>query len=369
METLVAGQKLTRPGRILVVDDEEKNRSLLKDSLDAKGYDVEEATNGREALEKVASWPPDAILLDVMMPEMDGYETCRTLKRRSETAAIPILMITALNERDERLNGIKEGANDFLTKPIDIQDVLLRVQNAVIGKRMVDQLQQSNDKLQKLILRSDLTYLIIQELLSPLSSMMESLEQLNMSAGSRAESGEQRWITEARRGAVELERTIQFILDVARLEAGEMPVNPAPCAINDLVEEVAAEHPQGRVQLETAKERLSAKCDEQITRRVLSSLVHNAIKMSGNSAQVRLKTGKEGGHTRISVMDKASQIPAEYRSKVFSEFKKGGEHNQSHATGLSLTFCKLAIEAQRGRIGVDPNPGGGNIFWIELPAT
>src|ERR1039457_6206403 len=98
-------------GFVLIVDDEEQNRTLLRDPLEARGYEITEAENGIVALEKIAAHLPDVILLDVMMPQMDGFEVCRRLKTNSKTAHIPILMVTALSERKERLMGIAVGAN------------------------------------------------------------------------------------------------------------------------------------------------------------------------------------------------------------------------------------------------------------------
>src|SRR5690349_21730293 len=118
-------------GQLLVVDDEVSNRVLLRDPLEARGYHVREAANGPEALHAVKKLRPDTILLDVMMPGMDGFEVCRRLKQDPASAHVPILMITALSDRKERLLGIEAGANDFLNKPVDMQDLILRVGNAV----------------------------------------------------------------------------------------------------------------------------------------------------------------------------------------------------------------------------------------------
>jgi class 3 adenylate cyclase len=140
------------PGCVLVVDDEEQNRSLLRDPLEARGYEVEEAEDGVLALRKIAGHPPDVILLDLMMPNMDGFEVCRRLKQDPKTAHIPILIVTALSDRKERLMGIEAGANDFLNKPIDMQDVILRVGNAVYAKHLHDQLQVEREKSEQLLL-------------------------------------------------------------------------------------------------------------------------------------------------------------------------------------------------------------------------
>ena len=138
-------------GFVLVVDDEEQNRTLLRDPLEARGYEVEEAENGLLALQKIAAHLPDAILLDLMMPRMDGFEVCRRIRANPKTAHIPILMITAPSERGDRLLGIQAGANDFLNKPIDLADVILRVGNAVYAKHLHDQLQAEQEKSERLL--------------------------------------------------------------------------------------------------------------------------------------------------------------------------------------------------------------------------
>jgi class 3 adenylate cyclase len=139
-------------GFVLVVDDEEQNRTLLRDPLEARGYEVEEAENGLQALQKIAARPPDVILLDLMMPKMDGFEVCRRVRKDAKTAHIPILLVTALSDRKERLTGIESGANDFLNKPVDMQDVILRVGNAVYSKHLHDQLGAEQEKSERLLL-------------------------------------------------------------------------------------------------------------------------------------------------------------------------------------------------------------------------
>jgi adenylate cyclase len=153
IEPTLKHQKLV-PARayVLVVDDEEQNRILLRDPLEARGFHVKEAQNGAEALEAIAERLPDVILLDLMMPGMDGFEVCRRLKSNSATAPIPILIVTALSERKERLMGIEAGANDFLNKPVDIADLLLRVANAAHSKALFDQLQAEREKSDQLLL-------------------------------------------------------------------------------------------------------------------------------------------------------------------------------------------------------------------------
>ncbi len=139
-------------GYVLVVDDEEHNRTLLRDPLEARGYEIAEAENGVQALQKIGEREPDVVLLDLMMPKMDGFEVCRRLKKDAQTAHLPVLMISSLSERQERLMGIEAGASDFLNKPIDLPDVILRVRNAVYSKHLHDQLQAEQARSEKLLL-------------------------------------------------------------------------------------------------------------------------------------------------------------------------------------------------------------------------
>jgi adenylate cyclase len=141
-----------RRGLVLVVDDEEQNRVLLCDSLEAQGYEIAEAENGEQALQRVAECSPNVVLLDVMMPGMDGFEVCRRLKGDPRTAGIPVLMVTALSERKERMIGIAAGANDFLNKPVDMLDLTFRVRNAVYIGQLFDRLLTEQQKSEELLL-------------------------------------------------------------------------------------------------------------------------------------------------------------------------------------------------------------------------
>ncbi|MCP5362011.1 MAG: response regulator [Hyphomicrobiales bacterium] len=129
------------PGRVLVVDDLVPNVKLLEAKLSNDYYEVFSAFSGQEALDKVKEVQPDIILLDIMMPEMDGFEVCRRLKADPETALIPVVMVTALSEQEDRVRGLEAGANDFITKPIDDLHLLARVRSLVRLKVMVDELR------------------------------------------------------------------------------------------------------------------------------------------------------------------------------------------------------------------------------------
>jgi len=138
----------TKKPKILVVDDEEKNLKLLSIILQSGNYDIQTATNGREALEKTREYSPDLILLDVMMPEMDGFETCRRLREDPDTRFIPVVMVTALGDQESRNRGLDAGADDFLTKPVDRTEVLIRAKNLLRVKEFEDFLKKHNELLE-----------------------------------------------------------------------------------------------------------------------------------------------------------------------------------------------------------------------------
>ena len=130
------------PARILVVDDEDRNRRLLAAMLEAEGYSATEAADGAQALELARQSPPDLVLLDIMMPGMDGYEVARALKADAATQAIPVVMVTALDDRESRLRGLEAGAEEFVTKPVDRNELRVRVRNLLRLKQFSDQLEQ-----------------------------------------------------------------------------------------------------------------------------------------------------------------------------------------------------------------------------------
>ena len=144
---------MDKPNRILIVDDEEANRELLEAILVPLGYEAILAGDGKEALEKVREIPPDLILLDIMMPKMDGFEVARRLKDDEDTRTIPIVMVTALRETGERIKGIECGADDFLSKPFDRHELMARVKSLLRIKHLHDELKQKNDLLYRILNR------------------------------------------------------------------------------------------------------------------------------------------------------------------------------------------------------------------------
>lgn len=361
-------------GHVLVVDDEVTNRELLSDVLKARGYRVTEAGDGEQALRIVTKSSPDVVLLDVMMPGMDGFEVCRTLKNEPKTAAIPILLVTSLTGRSERLQGIEAGANDFITKPIDVQDVVLRVRNAAYTKHLFDRLQENYEQLQKLeALKDNLIHMIIHDMKSPLGVMVGNMELLQMDVGNRLSKEETNYIKMTIRMGWSLNEMIVSLLDVSRLEAGEMPLKLSPSDLSamagEAMETLKVTADQRRLTMSRTYEPVTVSCDRDLIRRVITNLVGNAIKFTPEKGEIRVVIESLEAHVKVSVIDSGSGIPREYHEKIFEKFGQieARQENRKYSTGLGLTFCKLAVEAHGGEIGIDSEVGRGSTFWFLLP--
>lgn len=359
------------PATVLVVDDEPKNVTLLTDLLESRNYTVWSAPNGEQGLALARDRFPDVVLLDVMMPRLDGFEVCRRLKGDQKTAFIPVLLVTALDARQDRLTGIDAGANDFISKPIDAGDLVLRVRNAVTTKQLHDRVGTQLRQLQELeMARDTLTHMIVHDLRSPLTGLQGYLDLLGMVAGDNAEIID--YASEAQLIAARLTEMISQVLDVSRLEAGQLPVSLKdtdlrmllPSAIRSL-----GPAPSGiRVVLELPLTPVQLMCDPDLISRVAINLVGNAFKFTPEGGQVRVALAAEADRVRITVTDDGPGIPAEFRAVIFEKFGQApqGRAAAVRSSGLGLTFCKLAVEAHGGSIGVEAAENGGACFWVEL---
>lgn len=356
---------------ILVVDDEPKNVQLLTDLLDSRNYTVCSAADGEQGLALARDRLPDVVLLDVMMPGLNGFEVCRRLKGEQKTAMIPVLLVTALNAREDRLAGIDAGANDFITKPIDSGDLILRVRNAAATKRLHDRVASQLRRLQELeSARDTLTHMIVHDLRSPLTGLQGYLDLLRAVADGNAEVVE--YASEAQLITGRLTEMISQVLDVSRLESDQMPLSLRETDLMALVPAAVASlgPPPGGiiVTYEMPKSPVTVMCDPDLISRVVVNLVGNAYKFTPSAGQVRIGLAAEDDRVRLTVTDNGPGIPAEFRGVIFEKFGQAplGQAAGVRSSGLGLTFCKLAVEAHKGKIGIEGAEHGGARFWVEL---
>jgi signal transduction histidine kinase len=361
----------------MVVDDNVTNLQLLEMLLRMRGYQVQTFTRGQAALEAAASAPPDVILLDIAMPEMDGYEVCRRLKADARLAAIPVIFISALSATRDKIKAFSCGGVDYVTKPFQIEEVHARVETHHKLRQLQIQLERQNGELQdnynqlrKLeALRDNLTHMVVHDMRSPLAIVQMSVEMLKTMLTGLGES-ETKLLDGALRGAQTMNRMTTQLLDVSRLESGQMPLNKTACELAPFaqaaLEAIAPLLGERRAVLDV-REPLTALCDAVLLRRVLDNLLSNALKFTPPGKDITVSIAREGDAAQLAVTDTGAGIPEKYHQKIFEKFSQIAGEQQSKGTGLGLTFCKLAVEAHGGQIGVDSEIGRGSTFWFTLP--
>ena len=354
--------------RVLVVDDIPANLRLLEAKLRAEYFEVALAASGPEALALSAAWAPDIVLLDVMMPGMDGYEVCRRLKSQEATAHIPVVMVTALTDQAERVRGLEAGADDFISKPVDTDELLLRVRNAVRTKQLDD------ERLALLRRRETLANMIVHDIRNPLLAITLCAQGLLKKSRAPAVRHLADLIVDQTR---QLDDFVGDLLNVARLERDDLPLRRTR---EDLVElgrivlgnhRVVAEKKQIRLELEASPGACPAEVDRQLILRLLDNLIANAVKFSPEHARVTLTftpAGADGTPRRIRVEDEGPGVPQDYRETIFEAYGVVQQPNAAlPQTGLGLAFCRMAAEAHGGRISVQARQPRGSVFTVDLP--
>ncbi|MDX2217192.1 MAG: hybrid sensor histidine kinase/response regulator [Oculatellaceae cyanobacterium bins.114] len=350
---------------ILVVDDEPSGFTVVKSLLTPQGYNISCVSSAQDAFTQLETALPDVILLDVMMPEMDGIEACRLLKAHPDWQHIPVIIVTALNSKSDLVRCIEAGADDFITKPVNGLELRSRVRSMLRIKHQYDALQST------LSLREDLSHMIVHDLRNPLASILLAAEILK-----RFESSDrqQQKIEQIVIAGQQMQSLIDSLLLMAKLESGKMilrredtDLNAMCSAAIALIEPLAAQkkleliadlpEPNGRVSI-----------DINIFRRVLDNLLSNSIKFAPFNSQVILKVSYPRLHqAQIQVIDFGPGVPEDLRQSIFEKYQVGKFVKEVPQIGLGLAFCKMAVEAHGGQITVETNQPKGSIFTISLP--
>lgn len=370
-------------GLLLVVDDNEMNRDMLSRRLERQGYQVATATDGRETMAAVRARPFDLVLLDIMMPEIDGYEVLQQLKADDTLRHIPVIMISAIDELDSVVRCIELGAEDYLPKPFNPTLLKARIGAALERKRsrdremkLFDQLEQKHKRLQELEkLRDDLMNMIVHDLRTPLSSLLGGVQMLDKLGELNEQQLEMAGI--AIRGGNRLLSMINDLLDVEKMESGSMQLDYGMVQAADLVTGAVAqvswliENKKLELVTDIAAEIPPFKGDQEKLQRVLVNLLANAIKFTptGGTITVHGAHSADGQFTEFSVRDTGEGIPAEDFEHIFEKFGQveSRQAGRTMSTGLGLTFCKLAVEAHGGDIRVQSERGAGSTFTFTIP--
>jgi two-component system sensor histidine kinase/response regulator len=370
--TRSAFERQQRP-RILIVDDEPMNVILLE-RLFSREYDVTTATNGRDTLAHLAKSNFDCLLLDIMMPGISGLQVLQSIRADSATAELPVILVSALTERQDVVRGLQRGANDYVTKPIEMDILSARVQTQITLKRLQDQRKLAIEELERAQeMKDQLLRIASHDLKSPLANIGMIRYLLRDAVSDNPIALE--YVDMLDSTSEHMLAVIRDFLDTAAIQSGELDLMPEAFPASEVVNEVVEQYrlPALRKDMTFDVEGISGDlyADRMRTAQALDNLVSNAIKYSPMGTTVRITSEQRGDLLRITVIDRGPGISDEDRARLFTQFGRlsarptGGESS----TGLGLWIVKHLINIQGGEVGVDTEIGRGSSFWMELPCV
>jgi len=372
-------------GTILVVDDDQRNVRLMESILRGSGYQVVKAYDGEEALRVVENGPPDLLLLDVMMPKMSGFELCQTLKRRYETRLLPIILVTALNALEDKVQALEFGADDFLSKPINKVELLAKVRSVLRVKALQDELELKRMEIeatnQELIrmqgFKESMMQMVVHDLKNPLASIMGNVQLIQMqSVDITPPARLKELLQRTQESARQLMRMILNILQIGKLEERKMTLKLEPVPLHGLVQEnvdeMAGLSVRDDIRLENRLQPDLAplRADRELLSRVIANLLSNAFKHTPSGGRVTIEGRQEGEAVTLMVSDTGEGIPEDLQPRIFEKFVAGesdASKRMLYDSGLGLTFCRLAVECHGGKIWLKSKPGEGTTVFISLP--
>jgi signal transduction histidine kinase len=378
---------------VLIVDDNPTNLDMLINLLDQAGFEVYAAEDGESAIEQVQYTQPDIILLDIMMPGIDGYETCRLLKANSKTQDIPIIFITALSDIGDKVKGFEVGAVDYVTKPFQHSEVLARLTTQLTLRRLQKSLQVQNIQLQQEIVQRQLAEQALEQQALELKTRNEELNAFARTVAhdlqapvalitGYADLLQQHWLTMSptdvqeflqtiTHAGLKLSNIISSLLLLARVRKGQVEINPLN--MTRIVAEMQQRLPH---LIKNYEAHLSVPAAWPVglgygpwVEEVWMNYVTNAIKYGGRPPQVELgATPQEDGWIRFWVRDNGPGLSPEEQTRLFTEFTQL-DRSRTDGNGLGLSIVKCIVEKLGGQVGVESRVGQGSTFYFTLPGA
>jgi signal transduction histidine kinase len=366
------------PARILIVDDEPHNRQLLEVMLKSEGFLFMSAANGEEALAMVARQPPDLILLDLMMPGMDGFQVAAQIKANVATKNIPVIMVTALDDRNVRMLGLNAGAEDFLTKPVDRAELYVRVRNLLRLKAAIEEahvarmMAEHANSAKTLFLRA-----MSHELRTPLNAISGFAEILELGIRGAVNPEQSQDLGRIRRAAAYLLRLINDVLTVARLE-GARPLHLISVAVNPMLAEVEglcaiqAKAKGLKLTVTPSPREVFVTADAERLQQILLNLITNAIKFTPKGGSIDVTCDRAAGMVQVRVRDTGVGVRLADLDRVFEAFVQIDRHLTTatqQGVGLGLSISRELARAMHGDLTLESTEGAGSTFTLTLPSA
>lgn len=362
--------------KILIVDDVMSNVLLLKVLLTNEKFKIVTASDGHQALAQVEKENPDLILLDVMMPDMSGFEVSQQLKANPGTAEIPIIFLTALNSAADIVKGFQVGGNDFISKPFNKEELIIRVTHQislVAAKRII---VAQTEELRKIIMGRDKLYSVIaHDLRSPMGSIKMVLNMLILNLPS-ATIGEEMYelLTMANQTTEDVFSLLDNLLKWTKSQIGKLKVVYQHIDIVEVLEGVneifsmVAGLKKIRIRLQ-APEHLEVYADIDMIKTVIRNLISNAIKFSNEDTEIIVSLEEKEGMAIISVQDSGCGIDEENQKKLLhtdTHYSTFGTNNEE-GSGLGLLLCQDFAHKNGGDLWFTSVKGEGSIFYFSVP--
>ncbi len=361
---------------ILIVDDLPANLKVLGAILETEGYNVRPVPNGRLALQVADREKPDLILLDVMMPGMDGFEVCRQLKENIKLSDIPVIFISALNETNDVVQALSSGGVDYITKPFQSEEVLARVKTHLNTYRQRKEIEEQARELKKLNSERDKIYSIIaHDLRSPFNSFLGLTQILTDDLLHLQTEDIQDIAANMRTSATNLYRLLENLLDWTRIKQGLIHFNPEVLKLQTVVSSslVMVKEQSENKNIEVSliiPPGLQVFTDKNTLQSVIRNLVSNAVKFTPRDGKV-IVTAKETGNKMVEISVKDSGIGMS-RTLINDLFRTGVSTSRTGtegeaSTGLGLIICKDLLGKQGSELWVESEEGKGSTFYFTLP--
>lgn len=362
--------------KILIVDDVMSNVLLLKVLLTNEKFQIATASNGRQALDQVIKEKPDLVLLDVMMPDMSGFEVSQQLKANPETAEIPIIFLTALNSTADIVKGFQVGGNDFISKPFNKEELIIRVTHQIsliAAKRII---VAQTEELRKTIIGRDKLYSVIaHDLRSPMGSIKMVLNMLILNLPSDTIGPEMyELLTMANQTTEDVFSLLDNLLKWTKSQIGKLKVVYQDIDMVEVTEGVieifsmVAELKKISIRLETPS-KLEVYADIDMIKTVIRNLLSNAIKFSNEETEILVIVQEQEGMAVVSVKDSGCGIDEENQKKLLhtdTHFSTFGTNNEE-GSGLGLLLCQDFVIKNGGRLWFTSAKGEGSTFSFSIP--
>lgn len=365
--------QLTPRPSVLIVDDLPNNVRLLSIMLTEKGYQVRKAINGQMALNTVRSLIPDLILLDINMPDLNGYQVCEQLKADEKTREIPVIFISALDDVFDKVKAFQVGGVDYISKPFQGEEVMARIENQLTICRQKKQLQNEIKERQKTEETLEIyLHAVSHDLRNPVIGMLMILN--NLIKNSQGETKEVSWkILQQMANSCDRQLTlIDSLVETRQNDLWGVSLELKPLSLYEIGQQIGQEwelrlkENQATLINNFSPDLPLVNADAHHLWRVFENLLANALKHNPQGIIITFSARLEGNYLWCTIADNGVGISETQRKQLFDRYQRGNNNNQI-SLGLGLYLCRQIIHAHGGEIGIMNNDEKGSQFWFTLP--